>query len=126
MIQIDSNSSEPIFRQLQHQIQQLISSGQWSAGYVLPSVRELAAALAVNPMTVSKTYSQLETDGWLQRSRGRPMQVADHVPDQEFRAQQWQSWQQHVAQLCRLGKHLALTNTEILAAVAANLEQDNE
>jgi GntR family transcriptional regulator len=46
------------------------------AGEALPSVRELAEALAVNPMTISKAFSQLEAEGLLERRPGLPMVVA--------------------------------------------------
>ena len=47
-----------------------------SAGDALPSVREVAQALAVNPMTVSKAYGLLEVEGLVERRRGLGMLVA--------------------------------------------------
>lgn len=73
---ITTGSAEPIYRQLVEQVRRRVAAGQWVAGDSLPSVRELAQALAINPMTVSKAYSLLEADGVLERQRGVGMAVA--------------------------------------------------
>ena len=74
--QINTGSAEPIYRQLMDQLRRRVSAGQWRAGQELPSVRELALELAVHPMTISKAYSLLETEGLLERRRGLPMVIA--------------------------------------------------
>jgi GntR family transcriptional regulator len=73
---IVTGSTEPIYRQLAEQVKRRIAAGQWAPGDELPSVRELAQSLAVNPMTVSKAFSQLESQGVLERRRGLSMVVA--------------------------------------------------
>jgi GntR family transcriptional regulator len=67
---IQTNSNVPIYRQLVELVQRLAASGQLTPGEQLPSVRQLAKELAINPMTISKAYSQLEQDGLLERRRG--------------------------------------------------------
>ncbi len=76
LFHINTGSTEPIYRQLIEQARRLIAAGQLSAGQEIPSVRELSAALAVHPMTISKAYSQLEAEGLFERRRGLPMVVA--------------------------------------------------
>lgn len=76
---IATGSSDPIYRQMIEQLRRLILGGQVSAGDEMPSVREVATALGVNPMTVSKAYSLLESDGWLSRRRGMGMVIAERV-----------------------------------------------
>ena len=73
---INTGSTEPIYRQLVEQVRRRIASGQLSAGQEIPSVRELAQALAVHPMTVSKAFGLLEAEGLLERRRGLSMVVA--------------------------------------------------
>lgn len=73
---VEPASTEPIYRQIMAQVQRRIAAGQWQAGEVLPSVREMAAHHAINPMTVSKAYSLLEAEGVLTRLRGKGMCVA--------------------------------------------------
>ncbi len=67
---IDVHSGVPIYRQLMDQITQQILAGQVQPGEQLPTVRELAARLKINPMTISKAYSLLESNGILERQRG--------------------------------------------------------
>lgn len=74
--QINPGSAEPIYRQLMDQLRRRVAAGQWTAGQELPSVRELALLLAVHPMTISKAYGLLETEGLLERRRGLPMVIA--------------------------------------------------
>jgi GntR family transcriptional regulator len=74
--QINTGSPEPIYRQLMDQVRRRVAAGQWTAGEQLPSVRELALDLVVHPMTISKAYSLLETEGLLERRRGLPMVIA--------------------------------------------------
>ena len=73
---IHTGSSEPIYRQLVQHVRRRVASGQIRAGDELPSVRELAQQLAVHPMTISKAYSLLESQGLLERRRGLAMRVA--------------------------------------------------
>ena len=77
LFSIATGSAEPIYRQLIDQTRRLVAGGQLAPGDVLPSVREVAQALALNPMTVSKAYNMLETEGVLQRNRGKGMLVAE-------------------------------------------------
>ena len=69
-------SAEPIYRQIAEQLRRLVAAGQLRPGDGLPSVREVAATHAINPMTVSRAYSQLEAEGVLERLRGKGMAVA--------------------------------------------------
>jgi GntR family transcriptional regulator len=66
----------PIYQQLMQQVKFQIASGRLAGGDYLPSVRDTAIELAVNPMTVSKAYSLLEREGTLVRARGQGMRVA--------------------------------------------------
>jgi len=75
-LSINPGSPEPIYRQLMEQLRRRVASGALVAGQEVPSVRELALALAINPMTVSKAYSLLEAEGLLERRRGLAMVVA--------------------------------------------------
>ncbi len=77
---LNPSSGLPIYRQIILQIEQAVASGLLATDTELPSVRTLAAALQVNPMTVSKAYSQLERDAVLVRQRGIGMRVAVELP----------------------------------------------
>ena len=77
LFSVVAGSAEPIYRQLIAQVRRCIAGGQLKAGDELPSVRELAQALAVNPMTVSKAFGLMEAEGLLTRRRGLAMVVAE-------------------------------------------------
>ncbi|MDB5745419.1 MAG: GntR family transcriptional regulator [Massilia sp.] len=79
LFSITTGSSEPIYRQLVEQVRRLVAAGQMAPGDALPSVREVAQALALNPMTVSKAYGLLEMEGVLARRRGMGMLVAERA-----------------------------------------------
>ena len=69
-LDIDPASAVPIWRQIEDGMRRLVASGRLSSGSVVPSVRELARALRVNPATVSKAYRRLTESGLLAVRRG--------------------------------------------------------
>jgi len=73
--EIHPSSGVPIYRQLVDQVYALLAGGRLVEGELLPSVRRVARAAAVNPMTVSKAYSLLESQGVVERVRGQGMRV---------------------------------------------------
>jgi len=77
LFSVVAGSSEPIYRQLVAQVRRCVAGGQLRAGDELPSVRDLAQALAVNPMTVSKAFGLLEAEGLVTRRRGLAMVIAE-------------------------------------------------
>ena len=74
---IHPNSGVPIYRQIIDQVHALVAGGRLRPGDLLPSVRQVATAADINPMTVSKAYSRLEADGMVERVRGQGMRVLE-------------------------------------------------
>ena len=70
LLEIDHHSGVPIYRQVIRQIRQQIMTDGLREGDQLETVRDLAARLKVNPMTISKAYSFLEAEGLVERKRG--------------------------------------------------------
>lgn len=89
---IAPGSSEPIYRQLMEQIRRMSAAGQLRDGDLLPSVRDVALCLTLNPMTVSKAYNYLEVEGMLKRHRGVGMVLclSETRDAQQFKNQQSQ------------------------------------
>ena len=85
LLEIDHHSGEPIYRQIIRQIRQQIMTGQLKEADQLQTVRDLAARLNVNPMTVSKAYSFLEAQGLVERKRGIGLFVAKIKKDDRQR-----------------------------------------
>lgn len=76
MFYLDHRSSIPIYLQLQTQVKQAISGGVLKEGDQLPSVRDLATQLTVNPNTIARAYQELEREGVIETLRGRGTFVA--------------------------------------------------
>lgn len=72
---VHPSSGLPIYRQIMEQVCALIAGGRLRPGDLLPSVRQLAAELQVNMMTISKAYTRLEVEGVIERVRGTGMRV---------------------------------------------------
>ncbi len=70
LLDIDPAAAAPIWRQIEDGMRRLAASGALPAGTAVPSVRELARELRVNPATVSKAYQRLVADGALEVRRG--------------------------------------------------------
>ncbi|WP_028399530.1 GntR family transcriptional regulator [Ectobacillus panaciterrae] len=79
LIQLDPRSSTPIWEQIVNSIKELILKDILSPQDKLPSVRELASTLVVNPNTVSKAYQELERQGVIETLRGRGTFVAEMI-----------------------------------------------
>ncbi|MEG0032796.1 MAG: GntR family transcriptional regulator [Mucinivorans sp.] len=62
--------NEPIFVQIAHRVEQDIASGKWSEGERIPSTRDLAIELAVNPATVIRAYERLTEQSLIESQRG--------------------------------------------------------
>lgn len=70
LFKVDPASKVPIYLQLKENIRHLISSGQLAPDERLPTVRQLAVDLAVNPNTVGRVYSELTSEGYLEARQG--------------------------------------------------------
>lgn len=86
LLQIDHRTGQPIYRQVMDQVRRQILAEHLAEGEQLVSVRELAAQLKVNPMTISKAYSLLEMEGLLERRRGVGLFVARIGPDRKLQS----------------------------------------
>ena len=71
LFHLDSTSAIPVYVQLREQVLHAISRGTLHLGDQLPTVREVAVALSINPNTVNRAYAELERDGVLVSKRGR-------------------------------------------------------
>lgn len=70
ILRVNTTSSTPIYAQIFEQIKRAIASGALRAGDALPSLRETAVGLRVNPLTVDKAYKQLEREGLIEIRHG--------------------------------------------------------
>ena len=65
MVHLDYRDARPIYAQIIDGFREQIATGILQPGDKLPSVRELAQNLAINPNTIQRSYRQLESEGWI-------------------------------------------------------------
>jgi GntR family transcriptional regulator len=80
-LRIDPADPRPSWRQFEEGVRHLVASGTLAAGAPVPSVRDLARDLQVNPATVSKAYQRLTDAGVLAVRRGEGTYVSDAPPE---------------------------------------------
>lgn len=123
LLHIQPAAPQPIYRQIAEQVRRLVAGGQLAAGTLLPSVREVAAVHAINPMTVSKAHSQLEAEGVLERQRGRGMAVAARAPGPGGESERWALIAPSLDAVARQARELELAPDEVLARLARCMQR---
>ena len=71
MIQLNYRDSKPIYEQIKEGLRRLVITGAIAKDEKLPSVRELASELAINPNTIQRAYRELETEGYIYTVPGK-------------------------------------------------------
>ncbi|MEY2413812.1 MAG: hypothetical protein QOD84_2418 [Acidobacteriaceae bacterium] len=114
------NDSQPIYRQLRDRVVAMILDGVLKEGDPLPSVRNVAVELRVNPLTVLKGYQQLVDENLVESKRGRGMFVNAGARNLLLRGERQkfldEEWPRVHATIERLG----LTPQELLKAASGN------
>lgn len=120
-LRLDERSGVPVYLQLRDQLLHAMARGALRRGDQLPTVREVAVALSVNPNTVNRAYAELEREGVLQTQRGRGTFVAPAArPDRRtHRVKLLELAERFVAQARALG----FDHQDISAAVEAQLRK---
>ena len=85
MIAINYRDPRPIYEQIQAELRRLMLTGALPPGSRLPSVRELAGQLAINPNTIQRAYRELESEGYILSVAGKGSFVAqvDRLAEQQ-------------------------------------------
>jgi GntR family transcriptional regulator len=121
-LDISPGSPNPIFRQIVEQVRLGVLSGKLAEGDQLPSVRQLAEKLLVNPNTVARAYGELSRDGLIDGQQGRGVFVAR--PRQMYTKQERQ---RRIAPLIDALVHeglwLSFTAEELIDALRQKLDK---
>ena len=83
-LRVDVHSPIPIRRQLTAQLKHVIEGGGVPRDQALPSIRELAGFLGINPNTVTRAIEDLKRSGYVETRRGKGMFVAPAPPAHPF------------------------------------------
>jgi len=119
---VHPSSGVPIYRQVMDQVCALIAGGRLAPGELLPSVRQLAAELQVNMMTISKAYARLEADGVIERVRGTGMRVRP-ITARGSLADRREELRPLVEQAVIRARQLQLDDEQVVAIVRSILEE---
>lgn len=77
LIQLNYRDSKPIYEQIKDGLRRLVVTGSFKSNEQLPSVRELASSLTINPNTIQRAYRDLESEGYLYSVVGKGTFVAE-------------------------------------------------
>lgn len=101
------NDTQPIWRQVKDQLINQILDGTLRNGEAIPSVRQCASDLQLNPLTVARAYQELVDEGVLEKRRGQGSVVCEgtveHLKQQERERFLQDEWPQVKARMARLG-----------------------
>ena len=104
MVHLDYRDSRPIYGQIIDGFREQISAGILKPGDKLPSVRDLAAELAINPNTIQRAYRQLELEGWIVSMQGKGNYVSGEMSIRQRESERLLAeFDKLVAQLTRCG-----------------------
>lgn len=120
MITINTRDPRPIYVQIKESLCRLILTGVLQEGERLPSVRELAGQLAINPNTIQRAYRELESEGFIYSMTGKGSFVASlQEVDHGRRTAKLAEFRAAAQELMQLG-----TTRQELTALLQELEQE--
>lgn len=100
MIVLNTRDPKPIYEQITNNLRRLIASGGIAPGERLPSVRELATRLTINPNTIQRAYRQLEQEGYIVSLPGKGCFAAEgSAPRQDRLRMLWLQLEAAAAEL---------------------------
>ena len=81
MFLVNTKSKQPLYEQLVEQLRRQLFLGAAQAGQALPSVRQLATELGINPNTIQKAYRRMEAEGMIVSVPGKGSFISDDLAD---------------------------------------------
>ena len=125
LLNINPAAAAPIWRQIEDGMRRLVASGALPVGTAVPSVRELARELRVNPATVSKAYQRLAADGALEVRRGEGTFVAQR-PAGVQAAERNRLVEEGASRFVEAARSMEVSEEEAMAAISAAWREIND
>jgi GntR family transcriptional regulator len=121
-LEVDVHSPVPIYEQIIDGIQRLVREDKLAPGAILPSVRQLATDLEINPNTVARAYGLLEKDGIIETARRRGTRIAHDSPS---RAREFLTGriQEAADRVIRETAHLGIDPDDLVQALIRRLAE---
>ena len=120
--------SEPkgIYLQIADQIRERVLNGDWRAGERIPSIRELAVELGVNPNTVTKSYQRLMDRGIISSRRGLGYFVSDDAREHALQEMKAEFLRDEVPRIVRTMQLLGIGLDELASHLGPYAESSDE
>ena len=118
LLDIDPAAAAPIWRQISDGMRRLVASGALPTGTAVPSVRDLARELRVNPATVSKAYQLLVADGALEVRRGEGTFVAERSRA-ALEVERERLLEEAAGRFAAAARDMGVTRKDAIAAISA-------
>jgi len=118
LIKIDNNSSKAIYEQIYDEMTRLILSKALKPDEKLPSVRDLAAMIKINPNTIQKAYKSLEEDNYIYTVKGKGNFVKDA---EELRSLHIKKTEEKLNETVKSLKELGISDDDVLESVKKTL-----
>ncbi len=122
---ISASSGIPIYKQLYSQIERMVLNGYFAESEQLPSVRQVASDLDVNPMTVSKAYGLLEERGYLTRLRGKGM-VVSFRDSEVLQQEKITMLDEMINELLVQAKHMGISGDKVAEMINQNVANEQD
>ena len=123
-IRVDPALPTPLWSQIEESVRYLVASGALPPGEALPSVRDLARELRINPNTVAKAYQRLAEAGILETRRGEGTFVAERPPAMPA-AERARLLREGATRLAMLAVNLGAARAEAVSALQAAWPEDD-
>jgi GntR family transcriptional regulator len=123
LILIDYRDHRPIYEQVVERFKDLILKGALEANSQLPSVRNLAMELSINPNTIQRAYAELERQGYIYSIKGKGNFIA--AGDLIFREKQAEIFQQ-LEDLAREAKGIRIPKDKIIAVIDESYGEEKD
>ena len=120
--EINARNGVPVYEQVARQIVSAVASGGLESGQMIPSVREMAKELAINPNTVARAYRQLQDEAILETVRGSGIAVSAGAK-QKCRTKRSKIIRGRIADVMEEARQSQLTDDEIMKMIQAELKK---
>ena len=124
VLSIDAKSGVPFYRQIIEQVKFAVARGDLKPGDQLPTVRQLAVDISINPNTVIRAYRELEFEGLLDSQQGSGTFVSDKQPEIDAVERQ-RMLDQIVTELLARASAYGFTLEEVLQGVRQRKEESS-
>ena len=121
MIVLDYQDRRPLYEQVTEKFRTLIYQGVLPADSRIPSVRQLAMELSINPNTIQRAYMMLEQEGLIYPVKGKGNFVAD---TQKIQEESKENFRQEFLKLVRKGNHTGFEEEELIALVQRGYKEE--